>query len=110
MTFAHLIPAEDEPIHRRAPHNIEVEQALLGAILINNEAFFRVSDFLEPAHFFDRHPAAPHGSDDCRLSQHGPALIGGWQRGHLSEWFLAVGTVRPKIVPGSVTLCIRSHV
>jgi replicative DNA helicase len=53
MTFAHLIPAEDEPIHRRVPHNIEVEQALLGAILINNEAFFRVSDFLEPTHFFD---------------------------------------------------------
>ena len=37
----------------RVPHNIEVEQALLGAILINNEAFYRVSDFLEPAHFFD---------------------------------------------------------
>ena len=53
MSFAHVIPLEDEPIHRQSPHNIEVEQALLGAILINNEAFFRVSDFLEPAHFFD---------------------------------------------------------
>ena len=38
---------------RAAPHNIEVEQALLGAILVNNEAFYRVSDFLEAAHFFD---------------------------------------------------------
>jgi len=38
---------------RAAPHNIEVEQALLGAILVNNESFYRVSDFLEPAHFFD---------------------------------------------------------
>jgi replicative DNA helicase len=36
------------------PHNIELEQALLGAILVNNEAFYRVSDFLEPQHFF--HP------------------------------------------------------
>ncbi len=35
------------------PHNIEVEQELLGAILINNEAFYRVSDFLEPEHFFE---------------------------------------------------------
>jgi replicative DNA helicase len=43
----------DEPLPRRSPHNIEVEQALLGAILINNEAFWRVSDFLEPGHFFD---------------------------------------------------------
>ena len=34
---------------RSAPHNIEAEQALLGAILVNNEAFYRVSDFLEPA-------------------------------------------------------------
>ena len=53
MTFAHILAPEDEPLHRQVPHNIEVEQALLGAILINNEAFYRVSDFLEPAHFFD---------------------------------------------------------
>ncbi|MBX9861344.1 MAG: replicative DNA helicase [Hyphomicrobium sp.] len=38
---------------REAPHNIEAEQALLGAILINNEAMDRVSAFLEPPHFFD---------------------------------------------------------
>jgi replicative DNA helicase len=44
---------DDTPLPRRSPHNIEVEQALLGAILINNEAFWRVSDFLEPGHFFD---------------------------------------------------------
>ena len=33
------------------PLNIEAEQALLGAILINNDAFDRVSDFLKPEHF-----------------------------------------------------------
>jgi replicative DNA helicase len=38
---------------REAPHNIEAEQALLGAILINNEAMDRVTSFLEPLHFFD---------------------------------------------------------
>lgn len=38
---------------RLAPHNLEAEQALLGAILVNNEAFDRVSDFLEPGHFFE---------------------------------------------------------
>ncbi len=41
------------PNYRSAPHNIEAEQALLGAILVNNEALYRVSDFLEPAHFFE---------------------------------------------------------
>jgi replicative DNA helicase len=30
-----------------------VEQALLGAVLVNNEAYYRVSDFLEPRHFFE---------------------------------------------------------
>ena len=45
------IPAE--PAFRAPPHNIEAEQALLGAILVNNEAFYRVSDFLEPKHFFE---------------------------------------------------------
>ena len=41
------------PTYRTAPHNIEAEQALLGAILVNNEALYRVSDFLEPEHFFE---------------------------------------------------------
>jgi replicative DNA helicase len=39
--------------YRVAPHNIEAEQSLLGAILVNNEALYRVSDFLEPTHFFE---------------------------------------------------------
>src|SRR5690606_14210657 len=38
---------------RQAPHNIEAEQALLGAILINNESFDRISSFLTPSHFFE---------------------------------------------------------
>src|SRR5512144_2642834 len=44
---------EPAPLFRSAPHNIELEQALLGAILVNNEAFYRVSDFLQPEHFFE---------------------------------------------------------
>jgi replicative DNA helicase len=47
------IPLPSEPEPRVAPHNIEEEQALLGAILINNDAFYRVQDFLEPKHFFE---------------------------------------------------------
>src|SRR5215470_13629871 len=46
-------PTPSAPPYRAAPHNIELEQALLGAILVNNEAFYRVSDFLEPRHFFE---------------------------------------------------------
>ncbi|HXX04145.1 MAG TPA: replicative DNA helicase [Xanthobacteraceae bacterium] len=45
--------APAEPDYRTPPHNIEAEQALLGAILVNNEAFYRVSDFLEAKHFFE---------------------------------------------------------
>jgi replicative DNA helicase len=45
--------APAEPAFRQPPHNIEAEQALLGAILVNNEAFYRVSDFLEAKHFFE---------------------------------------------------------
>lgn len=40
-----------EPMYREAPNNLEAEQALLGAILVNNDAFYRVSDFLKPEHF-----------------------------------------------------------
>jgi replicative DNA helicase len=47
------LPEPAAPQYRTPPHNIEAEQALLGAILVNNEAFYRVSDFLEPQHFFE---------------------------------------------------------
>src|SRR3974390_3856967 len=46
-------PSEPAAAYRSAPHNIEAEQALLGAILVNNEAFSRVSDFRNPEHFFE---------------------------------------------------------
>ncbi|MFB3135769.1 MAG: DnaB-like helicase N-terminal domain-containing protein, partial [Rhodospirillales bacterium] len=39
------------PALRTAPHNIEAEKALLGAILANNRAYERVSEFLRPEHF-----------------------------------------------------------
>ncbi|UGY13915.1 replicative DNA helicase [Bradyrhizobium septentrionale] len=48
-----LAPDAASPTYRSAPHNIEAEQSLLGAILVNNDAFYRVSDFLEPKHFFE---------------------------------------------------------
>ncbi len=35
------------------PQNIEAEQALLGAILANNKAFEKISEFLKPQHFAD---------------------------------------------------------
>lgn len=38
---------------RKPPHSLEAEQALLGAILIDNRACDRVSDLLKPEHFFD---------------------------------------------------------
>src|SRR5688572_8305769 len=43
----------DEKSFRLAPHNVEAEQSLLGAILVNNEAFYRVSDFLVAEHFYE---------------------------------------------------------
>jgi replicative DNA helicase len=44
----------DGPVaYRQPPSNIDAEQALLGAILINNEAMDRVSGFLEPGHFYE---------------------------------------------------------
>ncbi|MGE0766886.1 MAG: replicative DNA helicase [Hyphomicrobiaceae bacterium] len=46
-------PSDDLETFRAAPHNIEAEQALLGAILVNNEAHDRVSTFLRIEHFFD---------------------------------------------------------
>jgi len=43
----------EAPLYREPPHNIEAEQALLGAMLINNDAYHRVADFLKVNHFFE---------------------------------------------------------
>jgi replicative DNA helicase len=41
-----------EPAFRIQPHNVDAEQELLGAILVNNDAAMKVSGFLAPEHFF----------------------------------------------------------
>src|SRR5208283_3006672 len=38
---------------RTLPHNIEAEQALLGAILVNNVAYEKVGEIVQPEHFYD---------------------------------------------------------
>jgi replicative DNA helicase len=50
-------PPQDDGLIRTPPHNFEAEQALLGAILMNNRALEKVSEFLRPEHFAD----AAHG-------------------------------------------------
>ncbi len=46
-------PALADDAYRSPPHNLEAEQALLGAILTNNDACDRVTAFLNPEHFFE---------------------------------------------------------
>jgi replicative DNA helicase len=38
---------------RTAPHNLDAEQGLLGAILYDNETYNRIGDRLRPQHFYD---------------------------------------------------------
>ncbi len=44
---------EPSPPLRTPPHNFEAEMALLGALLANNRAYDKVSEFLRPEHFAD---------------------------------------------------------
>jgi replicative DNA helicase len=48
-----LAIVEPAPAFRTQPHNIEAEQALLGAMLVNNEVYHRISEFLRPTHFYE---------------------------------------------------------
>ena len=47
------LPDTAESPVRALPNNIEAEQAVLGAILVNNEALDRLSAFLSADHFYD---------------------------------------------------------
>jgi replicative DNA helicase len=49
-----LLSADSESLQfREAPSNIDAEQALLGAILVNNEAMQYLGDQLRPEHFYE---------------------------------------------------------
>ena len=52
VTPLHATDGDDQN-YRTPPGNDEAEQGLLGAILVNNRAFERISEFLRPEHFFN---------------------------------------------------------
>ena len=48
-----LVESGEPPVsYRVLPHNQDAEQALLGALLVDNRAYEKVGDFLKAAHFF----------------------------------------------------------
>jgi replicative DNA helicase len=42
----------EQPAYRILPHNMEAEQGLLGALLVDNRAMEKIGDFLRQDHFF----------------------------------------------------------
>ncbi|HBH27133.1 MAG TPA: replicative DNA helicase [Rhodospirillaceae bacterium] len=52
MTAAAAVRQAQAPEPRALPHNMEAEQALLGALLLDNRALERMGDFLRAEHFF----------------------------------------------------------
>jgi len=52
MTKPNVIPLEQSAAPA-PPHNPEIEAALLGALLTNNRVFEKVSEILEPEHFYE---------------------------------------------------------
>ncbi len=51
--FAIRPSPQPDATFRAQPHNLDAEQALLGAMLVNNDAYYRISDFLKAEHFFE---------------------------------------------------------
>ncbi len=43
----------EQEAYRQLPYDVEIEQALLGAILVDNYSLERVSNTLKPEHFYD---------------------------------------------------------
>ena len=94
MSTALIRPLPETPAFRAPPHNVEAEQALLGAILVNNEAMDRVSSFLKPDHFYE----AQHG----RIYETAAKLIMSGKRATpitLKTFFRADETVGELAVP-----------
>ena len=66
--------AMEQPDISSLPQNLEAEQALLGAILANNKAYEKVSEYLRPHHFAD--------SIHAKIFEVISKLI---QRGHIAD-------------------------
>ena len=49
-----LANGQDNPHYRELPHNLEAEQGLLGALLVNNGSYEKIGDLLNADHFY--HP------------------------------------------------------
>ena len=47
------IASNSEDEYRQLPHNLDAEQQLLGALLVNNDLFDKISSYLKIEHFFD---------------------------------------------------------
>ncbi len=43
----------EQEAYRHVPYDIEIEQALLGAILVDNQVIERVTSLIKPEHFYD---------------------------------------------------------
>lgn len=48
-----LETTEPQVEYRTPPHNTMAEQAVIGAVLTNNEAIHRIGDFILPEHFYE---------------------------------------------------------
>ena len=113
-----------EIVARTPPHNIEAEQALLGALLVNNDAFDRVSDFLRAEHFseelharifevvraVDSRRQARHRRDPQNLSgRHGSARGNHYSR-HISRGLpprpRQSSTPRITAAPSMISRCV----
>ena len=64
-TIGPVTSSDPGPIFREPPQNVEAEQALLGAILVNNEAAYRVTSFLKAEHFYE--PVHGRIYDSCLI-------------------------------------------
>ncbi len=53
MADGNLAIIDPARVLRTAPHNLDAEQALIGAILIDNQVVSRIGDLLRPIHFYD---------------------------------------------------------
>ena len=47
------IASNSEDEYRQLPHNLDAEQQLLGALLVNNDLFDKISSNLKIEHFFE---------------------------------------------------------
>ena len=85
----------EQEAYRHVPYDIDVEQALLGAILADNREMERASALLKPEHFYDPLHQRIFSTMSQMIERGGVVVTPGTAFGTFGEGYVRISLIAP---------------